>query len=58
MAVDESAEVSERAGIKDHADNVVVLILVFTILVSAGQAFGRWLGNTVHKPGLTSFFGG
>lgn len=56
--IGESAEVQGKAGLRDHADNLVVFIILLTLLVSVGQNLGRWAGKKFNSPGLVAFFGG
>lgn len=53
-----SEEVSGRADVRDHMDNLVVFIVLVTLLVSVGQNIGRWIGRRTNSAGLTAFFGG
>jgi hypothetical protein len=55
---EEEAGVSEKATLRDHADNPIVVLLVIAIAVYAIGAFGRSAGNRFNQPGIVSFFGG
>jgi hypothetical protein len=51
-------EVKEKASLRDHIDNPIMVIIILAIAVSAVQAFARSAGNRFNQPGVVSFFGG
>ena len=56
--IGESAQVSGKAGLRDHADNLAVFFILMVLLVTAGQNVGRLIGRRLNSAGLTAFFGG
>lgn len=56
--VGEGAEVSERVGVREHADNLIVFAIIITLIVTALQGVGRLIGRRTGSAGLTAFFGG
>lgn len=56
--IGESAEVSGRAGWRDHADNIVVFWLLMVLAVTVGQNLGRYAARRAGSAGALSFFGG
>jgi hypothetical protein len=56
--VGESAEVGEKVGVREHADNLITFAILVTILVTVMQNVGRLVGKRLGSAGLTAFFGG
>ena len=55
---EETATIGEKATLRDHADNPLLVLLVIAVAVYAIGAFGRSVGNRFGWAGIVSFFGG
>ncbi|MGH7239168.1 MAG: hypothetical protein ACREHG_03770 [Candidatus Saccharimonadales bacterium] len=53
----ESVSETSEVSLRDHLDNPLLVLVVIAIFVYAVGALGRWAGNSMHAPGVASFFG-